>query len=318
MKRAATCIWATVSLVAPVVGCGDKAQESIDSADIVRERKLEQRNRRLEQLERRLARLRERDGGNTAHGSGSSAAASSFEQLAAGLGGQVGVTLGPPGAGGVVALGTLRSGPAWSTIKLPIALRVLEQANGPGGLSSAQRRAVEAAITRSDNDAAKQLFESLGSIRAAAAAVTETLREAGDDSTQVSTVGRAGFSPYGQTNWPLVSQHRFMAALAGGCFSDSQSRRYVLDLMSRVSSDIWGLGSVGLPARWKGGWGPGADGRYLARQMGVIDVDGRSLVVTLAALPSDGSFSSAQRMATEVARWLAAEGTALASARGRC
>jgi hypothetical protein len=246
---------------------------------------------------------------------------SGFGKLAATLDGEVGMTLGPPGVGEIAAFGELKRGLfAWSTIKVPIALAVLQKVGGPDGLTEAQRSDLERALTESDNEAAARLFEALGDSERATAAVTKVLRAAGDASTQVSTVGRDGFSPYGQTDWPLKAQHRFMAALAGGCFGDAPARDYVLDLMGRVTSDEWGLGSAGLPARWKGGWGPetGTDGPYLARQMGVLEYGDAQLVVTLAALPSDGRFESAQAMASQIARWIADRGRPLAGRRAEC
>jgi hypothetical protein len=206
--------------------------------------------------------------------------------------------------------GTLTSGSAWSTIKVPIALRVLEDAGGPGNLTAAQRGQIERALTLSDNAAAAALFDGLGQVHGgvpgAAAAVTEVLRAAGDDATVVSTQGRDGFSPYGQTDWSLPLQERFVAALAGGCIGDAPSREYLLDLMGRVTSDTWGLGSVGIPARWKGGWGPGVTDGYLVRQMGVVEIGGRQVAVTIAARAGDGQFTSAQALATEVAKWVVA------------
>ena len=92
----------------------------------------------------------------------------------------------------------------------------------------------------------------------ASAAVGEVLREAGDSSTQISTQGRDGFSTYGQTEWSLANQQQFVGALAAGCVGSQESREYVLGLMGEVSSDTWGPGSAGLPARWKGGWDRGA------------------------------------------------------------
>ena len=68
---------------------------------------------------------------------------------------------------------------------------------------------------------------------------------------------------------------------------------------------LWGLGSAGVPALWKGGWGPGLDGAYLVRQMGVLFIGDSGTVVTLAAIPSDGQFATGQSMATAIAQWLA-------------
>lgn len=181
---------------------------------------------------------------------------------------------------------------------------------------------MDRAITASDNAGAAQLFGYLGRRHGGAAgateAVTAILREAGDNSTQVSSQGRGGFSPYGQTEWPLGAQERFMAALVGGCVADAASRHHVLDLMGRVTSDRWGIGAAGVPARWKGGWGPGTDGRYLARQMGVLEVGSKRLVVAIAARPSDGQFSSGQQMASSMGAWLGKRAPTLAKPAARC
>lgn len=238
------------------------------------------------------------------------------------LPGEIGATIGSPGGPPAFAVGGLTSGSAWSTIKVPIALAVLRETGGRGSLNASQSLDIRAALTLSDNDAAAALFEELerrhGGIGGAAAAVEEILRKAGDSTTQVSTHGRNGFSPYGQTEWSLTLQHLFVSRLAAGCIAGPVSTEYVLGLMGEVSSDVWGLGSTGLPARWKGGWGPGIDGRYLVRQMGVIDVDNSDVVVTLAAIPDDGSFETAQSMATSVANWIAKQAPRFAASNGSC
>jgi len=95
-----------------------------------------------------------------------------------------------------------------------------------------------------------------------------------------------------------------MAALAGSCLADDQITNYLLDQMSMTGGeDSFGIGAVGMQAKWKGGWGPGTDGKYLVRQMGVMTVDGKDMVVSLAAIADDGTFESAQAMATEMATW---------------
>jgi hypothetical protein len=268
------------------------------------DRGAQRRQERIDRLERKVDALK-------AHRRRDSRPTGGFDRFAAGLDGQVGVTLGAPGKGPVTRLGKLAGGSAWSTMKVPIAIRVLDR-----GASAVQRSEIARALTASDNSAADSLFASLGAPTAAAQAVTEVLRSAGDGSTQVSSAGRGSFSPYGQTDWSLEAQHRFMAALAGGCVGKPASRSTVLGLMGKVTSDRWGLGSAGAPARWKGGWGPGTDGRYLVRQMGVIDTSSGPLVVTLAAVASDGSFESGQGLATELAGWAAANGRSKAG-RGR-
>lgn len=295
-----------------VVGCGNKPTESISSEEIVRDAERGRNDRRLARLEQRLTQLRrapptEREAPAAAPATDPTPLAG-FGAFARSLDGEVGVAVGAPGSGQLTSAGSLTSGSAWSTIKVPIALRVLQDAGGPDGLDAARSGQIERAITASDNAAAAELFADLssrhGGVPGAASVVTETLRAAGDDATVVSTQGRDGFSPYGQTDWSLRSQARFMSALAGGCVGDAASADYVLELMGRVTSDRWGLGSVGVPARWKGGWGPGSDGRYLVRQMGIIESGGEPFVVTLAARPSDGQFASGQALATQVAAWV--------------
>jgi hypothetical protein len=230
--------------------------------------------------------------------------------------------IGPPGSSKSVSFGELQSGSAWSTSKVPIALRVLEDSGGPSGLSSVQAEEMRRALTLSDNEAAAALFGDLerrhGGLGGASAAVEEVLREGGDSSTQISTQGRGEFSTYGQTEWSLANQQRFMSSLAAGCVGNPESSTYVLGLMGEVSSDTWGLGSAGLPARWKGGWGPGIDSHYLVRQMGILHVGNQEAVVTLAALPTDGQFASGESMATTVAQWLAKQAPKYAASPRGC
>jgi hypothetical protein len=156
------------------------------------------------------------------------------------------------------------------------------------------------------------LFDDLetrhGGLSGASNAVGEMLREAGDSSTVVSTQGRDGFSTYGQTEWSLEEQNRYMAGLAGGCSGIPGSYEFLLSQMGAVTAEAWGLGAVGFPAQWKGGWGPGLDGRYLVRQMGLLEAGGKKLVLSMAAVAEDGTFESAQAMLTEIAAWAAQKG----------
>lgn len=146
------------------------------------------------------------------------------------------------------------------------------------------------------------------------------LRDAGDQRTEVSTTPRGGFSSYGQTQWSLREQHRFMAALAGGCLVPPQTRRALLDLMGAVVADQrWGLGEIGLPAQFKGGWGPDLDGNYLVRQMGVVHLEnGGRIVVTLAVQPADGSFAPGTEIAGRLAEWVAIHVNAAGARPGSC
>ena len=340
--RNALVLLALLGVVGSIVGCGDSGSPSRDNAIEQELRQLEaaKRARKLAELKRELraekardtreareailetpatdAGPKPKDAGSTGNGAG----LAGFDALESSLPGQVGLAIGPPGSEPAASAGSLTTGSAWSTSKVPVVLRVLKQTGGPGGLSSQQADEIRRALTLSDNDAALALFGDLeadyGGASGAAAAVDEVLAEAGDTTTQVSSVGRDGFTPFGQTEWSLELQELFMSRLAAGCVGSPASSEYVLDLMGEVSSDNWGLGSTGLPARWKGGWGPGTDGRYLVRQMGVLEVEGGEAVVTLAALPDDGSFETGQSMATSVAQWATERAPQFAGPVGGC
>jgi hypothetical protein len=319
-------------------GCGDSNSQDDAAHQEQLQRQLEEarRARKLELLERRLEKQKQLKAmqaqarraqveAETEEASSAGAAADGlrgFNELEESLPGQVGIAIGPPGPGPTATAGSLTTGSAWSTSKVPVAMRVLQEVGGPSGLSASQADEIRRALTLSDNEAALSLFGDLeaayGGPSGAAAAVDEVLAEAGDTTTHVSSVGRDGFTPFGQTEWSLELQELFMSRLAAGCIGSPASSEYVLNLMAEVSSDTWGLGSTGLPARWKGGWGPGTDGRYLARQMGVLTVGSEEAVVTLAALPDDGSFETAQSMATSVAQWAAEKALAFSGPGGSC
>ena len=134
--------------------------------------------------------------------------------------------------------------------------------------------------------------------------VQAVLRSAGDADTLVqSRRVRPGFTAFGQTNWSLANQATFMAALP--CLKHSDE---VLDLMGEVESDQrWGIGAMGLPAQFKGGWGPGLAGGYLVRQMGIVTLaDGSRIGMSIASEPADGRFETGVANLTAIARWSAA------------
>jgi hypothetical protein len=335
--RNAFALLALLAAMGLFAGCGDSGSRDSTIAGELRQLEAEKRARRLAELKRELRAEKAREArekiletpaspaeprpespGTASGGSG----LAGFGELEGSLAGQVGLAIGPPGSGPAAVAGSLTTGSAWSTSKVPVALRVLQEVGGPSGLSSGQAEEIRSALTLSDNEAALSLFGDLeaahGGAAGAAAAVGEVLAEAGDTTTHVSSVGREGFTPFGQTQWSLELQELFMSQLAAGCVGSAASSDYVLGLMGEVSSDTWGLGSTGLPARWKGGWGPGTDGRYLVRQMGVLEAGGGEAVVALAALPDDGSFETGQSMATSVAQWAAERASRFAAPVGSC
>jgi hypothetical protein len=304
--------------VGGLAACGQGNDDEVTLGAETKPSRVEQNEEKIRELERRLARRERReqrtteeamsDAGASGAGILSTGADSSFETLANTLGGEVGVAVGAVGSDDSQQLGPLQSGPAWSTIKLPIAARVIEDAGSPSAVSADTRDLIRRAITASDNAAAAFLWEQLGSQHGgpsgAAIAVGELLAAAGDTTTAVSTVGRDGFSPYGQTEWSLNSQERFMSSLAAGCVAPAASGELQALMGQVVPDQRWGLGATGLASYFKGGWGPGSDGRYLVRQVGVVEQDGGSIAVALAAIPSDGQFATGTAAVSQLAEWV--------------
>jgi hypothetical protein len=226
----------------------------------------------------------------------------SFTRLATSLGGSHGIAVSALGRGQrVESLGSLRTGVAWSTSKVPLAMAAIA-----GGLAQPDAPDIVAAITESDNTAARRLWAALGGGEAAADAADLQLRQAGDRRTQVEYRALRGtsYTAFGQTRWSLADQARFAAGLT--CLRVGVD---MLTLMGRVGAwQRWGLGVAGAETRLKGGWGPGAEpgiaSGYLDRQMGVITIAGKPLAVALASRPSDGSHQTGTRNLTSLAHWL--------------
>jgi hypothetical protein len=232
----------------------------------------------------------------------SAADRASFQRLAGSLSGEQGLAVSPLGLDQKVErVGAITSAVAWSTSKVPVAMAVIA-----GGGQSSQAANLRQAITASDNAAAERLWSSLGGGQAAATAADQQLRDAGDGRTSVEyrTLRDGGYTPFGQTDWALTDQARFTAGLA--C---SEPGKQVLALMNQVvAGQRWGLGSAGVDAQFKGGWGPGSapgvGGGYLDRQMGVLTIGGKPLAVSIATRPADGSHETGIRNLTAIARWV--------------
>jgi hypothetical protein len=239
----------------------------------------------------------------------------SFASLEVTLGGTSGLAASPVGFSQPVSeLGTLHEGVAWSTIKVPIAVAV--EARSGGHPTASTQALLIRAITASDNAAAEELWSSLGPPDAAGVAAQNVLAAGGDATTRVETrVLRAEFTSFGQTEWSLAAQERFVAGLP--CLPNSAP---VLSLMNQVEADQrWGLGSLGAETEFKGGWGPDPRGRYLVRQMGIVRLpNGRPLAVSIATMPADGSFASGTANLGEIARWLMAHVDASQVPPSRC
>ncbi len=219
--------------------------------------------------------------------------AADFADLQRGLRGSVGMAIMPVAGTKMVTFGDWTTGPAWSTIKVPLAIAVSRR-------SSAYNSSVNAAITASDNAAADALWSTFGDNADAAAAVEGVLREGGDATTTVPTVRtRSDASIYGQAEWALADQVRFAAQLP--CLP--QSERVVGLMQQIVVSHRWGLGAF-TSAEFKGGWGPDTAGKYLVRQFGLIDSPSGRIAVAFAAKPDSGAFADGMTMLDKLATLL--------------
>jgi hypothetical protein len=222
----------------------------------------------------------------------------SFARLAPRLQVQtVGVHIRVVGRSDPLTLGSWRSGPAWSTIKLPLSLAALAHAG-----SASTRALVARAITESDNNAADALWASLGGGPRAATAVDRKLAAEGDAATRTqSRQVRPPFSPFGQTEWSLADQVEFASGLQ--CDQSGPATTVKADMASVTPSQQWGLGHVP-GARFKGGWGPDSRGRYLVRQVGLIERGRQVVAVSVAVIARDGTFAQAVAALDLVGEWL--------------
>ena len=223
----------------------------------------------------------------------------SFTTLSEQIPGQVGVAIFDGHY--TLSFGTWNTGPAWSTIKVPLAIAVAR--HDP----TTNAQLIEQAITASDNDAADQLWASLGEPAAAAAAVAQVLADGANPDIQVQAEQiRPPYSPYGQTIWPQADAARFAWALT--CIPDAEP---VLTHMSNlISGQQWGLAATdNTPA--KGGWGPDPNGNYLARQIGLIHTETGTLGVAIATTPDDGIFTTATALLNNLANWVTQNATEL-------
>lgn len=221
--------------------------------------------------------------------------AAEFARLQPQLHAVVGIALSGVGPGQEpITLGEWQSGPAWSTIKVPLIIAALREEQPPR-----VTEAMTAAIVESDNAAAESIWESLGSPADAAGKVEAVLRQAGDPTIVQSQRVRPEFSASGQTDWPLTDQVKFTSVAV--CDNENDP---VFDLMGRVESDQrWGIGTIA-NSRLKGGWGPSPTGGYLVRQIGVLTTPTGMVSVALAALPDSGKFEDGTAALTTMANWL--------------
>ena len=135
------------------------------------------------------------------------ALAAEFAELETRLHASMGLVVSAVGANPrQLVLGEWATGPAWSTMKVPLIIAALGEEHPPVITDS-----MRAAITESDNAAAESIWEKLGDPVAAAHKVEGVLNKYGDPTTVQWRKLRPQFTAFGQTIWSLTNQARFAA-----------------------------------------------------------------------------------------------------------
>ncbi|WP_231982355.1 hypothetical protein [Mycobacterium sp. E787] len=229
-----------------------------------------------------------------------------FAQLQRRVKATIGIALAPVGDSATpLSLGGWHNGPAWSTMKVPLVIAALREAQ-----ASRISDQMTAAITESDNTAAEAIWSGLGDPVTAAAKVDSVLAETGDPTRVQYRKIRPEFSAFGQTDWPLVEQVRFLSVAA--C---DRRNTPVLMLMGQIErGQRWGLGTIA-GTRFKGGWGPSPARAYLVRQLGLISTLAGTSAVAVAAQPDSGTFADGIRALDQIAEWVSEHLVMLPSAR---
>lgn len=180
--------------------------------------------------------------------------------------------------GGITA-GDNRPEPAFSTMKVPVAIGALRK-------SPAAYPDAEVAVTRSDNPAAHRMFGQVSG-----AELDGIIAEAGS-----RTTNSAGYQM--STLWTTSDQAAFASGLR--CVKGYEP---VLDMMGRVVDyQRWGVGRIP-GARFKGGWNHYENG-HLARQFGLIPGPNGNIAVAITAHSPkghEGSFAMLNELADGIA-----------------
>lgn len=178
--------------------------------------------------------------------------------------------------------------PAWSTIKIPIALAAQEHcAYGEETVAEL----TSAAIEYSDNDAASALWSCLGPDAEASRIVGEEISQGGM-SVQVG--------PYfGTTSWPVPAQAHYAHHLAS-----VPADNPVISEMHKIDPEqSYGLGRIAdMP--FKGGWSDAPDGSFHSRQLGFFTDGGTTYGVAIAARSVEGSEADCQAALDAIAAYL--------------
>lgn len=187
-----------------------------------------------------------------------------------------------------ITAGSVGVMPAWSTIKVPIAL--VAQKHCSYG-EKALEKLTEAAIEWSDNDATDQLWGCLGSAADASRLVSEEIAKSG--------VTVKPQPAWGTTAWTLPGQARYGYQLA----AVPEDNPVIVDMHKIVDEHRYGLGQLdNVP--FKGGWSDADDGSWHTRQFGFTTIGETTYGIAIAARSLDGSEEDCQEALTHVADYL--------------
>jgi hypothetical protein len=212
---------------------------------------------------------------------------------------KVGIAVASLDSGQPQVAGTLKSGRAWSAIKVPLLVTVLRRERkrkgtrtGRRALSPAQRAAATAMLVESANPPSNAFFDELveqtGSTEGAARLIESTLRAAGDTHTRIRPQEPdfvRTFTWLGQTWWRLADGVRFYRALGAGRLLPAADTRWVLGLLERAVGQDWGLGPAfaGAPLALKVGVGADPDGSLTTEQFAIAGFRGHACAIGVMA-----------------------------------
>jgi hypothetical protein len=198
--------------------------------------------------------------------------------------------------GGLVHAGDLQEIPGLSSIKVPIAMAAVQNAESSGDPVEDLIPDIDAAITESDNDAALRLWQSLGDEDEAAGALGSVMAEAGDSTDTFADKEREDYEGFGDITWTMDNQATFANRMA--CVNGAEP---VLDAMSRlIEEHSGGLGQL-QDAHIKGGWGTTADGDFVLREFGLMGPADAQVPLSIAVIPDDGTEETSREAVAEMA-----------------
>jgi hypothetical protein len=196
---------------------------------------------------------------------------------------------------GIVQAGDPGRWHAWSTVKVPIAVAAATaELDGEADVDAL----IEAAITRSENMPAAELWQLLGGGTSAARQLEELLAPYGEiDALPLAT--EFSPTPIGLIAWPLAGQAEFSSHLP--CLTGAEA---VYQAMGEIVPwQVDGLGSIeGM--HFKGGWSAEEDvgsRSYTYRQLGALETQDGVIGMAVLVHPEDGEHATAVQMMDDLA-----------------